>query len=162
LEFLRGVLNPIQIRITPASTQSEVLSTYEVLNPSQEPGKIVLVTSLGEDEGALRGFIRALRDAELPAVWMCDPLARVEVTRSVDRGALVGAAIAEIKSTALAHADEGSVLSGLCLEMLIDASEHDTARAPLGPHTPLGEGRFTFLQALHVCSDFAHACRAEG
>lgn len=157
LQFLRSVLNPIGVRASARLTQEELVRACELLNPAREPGKIVVVTSLGDDLGILRRFIGALRQAHVPVTWMCDPCwARGgQSWNSMDE--FMQAVTAEVEHTALLHASEGSVLAGLCLDI-----EHGTADVQSSAHArsaaSMGSApRLDFLQALHVCSDLASA-----
>ncbi|QAU23010.1 hypothetical protein EO087_02570 [Dyella sp. M7H15-1] len=148
LEFLCGLLNPIGMRVSAHSSPEDLLGIYRQLNPSRETGKIVLVSSLGEDLGRLRHFIGAFRDAAAPVVWMCDPCWAHTAHASNDAGALMQAVTAEVEHTALLHADEGSVLAGLRLEIA-----HELPVA--------GRRRLDFQQALRVCSELAGAWGGE-
>ena len=47
LELLRGVENPIGIKIGPNHNLKEICQLIEKLNPKQEEGKIVLITRFG-------------------------------------------------------------------------------------------------------------------
>ncbi|WP_255481368.1 3-deoxy-7-phosphoheptulonate synthase [Rhodanobacter sp. ANJX3] len=153
LEFLRGVLNPIGIRVGPQLSAAQLLDIYMQLNPTREPGKIVLVTSLGRQLSGLRHLIQVLREAAAPAVWMCDPWWVNSVDRHDATCPLIDDVIAEVEHTALLHADEGSVLAGLRLEI-----EHAT-QIQHGKSVASRASRLDFLQVLHVCSDLARAYR---
>ncbi|WP_394847174.1 3-deoxy-7-phosphoheptulonate synthase [Pendulispora brunnea] len=150
VEFLRGVLNPIDVRIGPWLTSKELLSLCERLNPKKEPGKIVLATRMGKELTALRRFIRALREAGAPVVWMCDPGWGSTPAEQAGTGARIRDIIAEAERTARLHDDEGSRLSGLCLEIHREPFIGRSGRSPRN-------SRLSFLQALRVCSDFARA-----
>jgi 3-deoxy-7-phosphoheptulonate synthase len=159
LEFLRGVLNPIGMRVTPQLTAEDLLRVYELLNPAREPGKIVMVTSLGDSLSVLRCFIDALRGAQAPVVWMCDPWwARSGQSWSC-ADAFMQAVTAEVEHTALLHASEGSVLAGLRLEVERDGPVWDIRMAARQRRAAgmASTSRLDFLQALHVCSDLASA-----
>lgn len=155
LEFLRGVVNPIGMRVGQHSTAEEMVRTYLLLNPAREPGKIVMATSLGEHLGVLRNLIRALRTAKAPVVWMCDPW-RAHATASCGSvQELMQAVTSEVEHTALVHADEGSVLAGVRLDV---AHETKIARQWFGAvQRERSAPHLDFLQALHICSDLARA-----
>ncbi|HWX66720.1 MAG TPA: 3-deoxy-7-phosphoheptulonate synthase [Rhodanobacter sp.] len=165
LEFLRGVLNPIGIRVGPTLAPADLLSTYMLLNPNKEPGKIVVLTSLGAKVSALRDFIHVLREAAAPVVWMCDPLWENMVTRRADSDASVSDVIAEVEKTALLHADEGGQLAGLRLEVEHDPFIDKASRSGCERGSwlrnengiSLRSHGLDFLQALHVCSNLARA-----
>ena len=50
VEYLRGIENPIGIKIGPPYTIDETLRLIETLNPTHEAGKIVLITRFGKDK----------------------------------------------------------------------------------------------------------------
>ena len=76
IEFLRGVGNPIGVKIGPSTTADYVLSLCEALNPKRVPGRLTLISRMGADkvEASLRPLLRAVRDAGHPVVWICDPM----------------------------------------------------------------------------------------
>ncbi|NDF69086.1 MAG: 3-deoxy-7-phosphoheptulonate synthase, partial [Actinobacteria bacterium] len=65
IEFLRGVGNPIGVKIGPSATADYVLSLCEALNPKRVPGRLTLISRMGADkvEASLRPLLRAVRDA---------------------------------------------------------------------------------------------------
>jgi 3-deoxy-7-phosphoheptulonate synthase len=76
VEFLRGVGNPIGVKIGPSTTPDYLLSLCELLNPNRVPGRLTLITRMGADnaQDLLRPLLRAVRDAGHPVVWACDPM----------------------------------------------------------------------------------------
>ncbi len=76
VEFLRGVGNPIGVKIGVNTTADYVLSLCEALNPNRVPGRLTLITRMGADkiEASLRPLLRAVREAGHPVVWICDPM----------------------------------------------------------------------------------------
>lgn len=76
VEFLRGVGNPIGVKIGPTTTADYVLSLCEALNPNRVPGRLTLISRMGADkiEASLRPLLRAVREAGHPVVWICDPM----------------------------------------------------------------------------------------
>ncbi len=76
VEFLRGVHNPIGVKLGPTATAEEVLELCQVLNPTHIPGRLTFITRMGADrvEDAVRPLLRVTRDAGHPVVWACDPM----------------------------------------------------------------------------------------
>jgi 3-deoxy-7-phosphoheptulonate synthase len=76
VEFLRGVGNPVGVKIGANTTADYVLSLCEALNPNRVPGRLTLITRMGADkiEASLRPLLRAVREAGHPVVWICDPM----------------------------------------------------------------------------------------
>jgi 3-deoxy-7-phosphoheptulonate synthase len=76
IEFLRGVHNPLGCKVGPSATPNEVLALCEALNPDRMPGRLTLITRLGATKvvDALPPLLEAVRDADHPVVWVCDPM----------------------------------------------------------------------------------------
>ena len=47
LEYFRGILNPIAVKLGPTAEPEEVLALSEILNPRNEPGRLMLIPRLG-------------------------------------------------------------------------------------------------------------------
>jgi 3-deoxy-7-phosphoheptulonate synthase len=76
VEFLRGVHNPLGVKLGPSASAEEVLDLCQALNPARVPGRLTFITRMGADrvEDAVRPLLRAVREAGHPAVWACDPM----------------------------------------------------------------------------------------
>ena len=76
VEFLAGVHNPVGVKLGPAATPDDVVSLCERLNPRRQPGRLVLFSRMGADQvsDALPPLLRAVRQANHPALWACDPM----------------------------------------------------------------------------------------
>lgn len=76
MEFVRGIQNPIGVKIGPTATAQEVLSLCEILNPEREAGRLTLIVRMGSDKIAvgLPPLLEAVRDAGHVVVWASDPM----------------------------------------------------------------------------------------
>ena len=76
VEFLRGVLNPIGVKVGPGHKIDEMLRLIEILNPENQWGRLTLITRFGAEnvEKYLPGLIRAVQAAGLRVLWSCDPM----------------------------------------------------------------------------------------
>ena len=76
VEYLRGIENPIGIKIGPPYSIEQTLRLIEKLNPTYESGKIVLISRFGKDKikDELPSLIKAVRRAGFPVVWSSDPM----------------------------------------------------------------------------------------
>ncbi len=120
VEFFRGVRNPIGVKIGPACTPDEAVELARRLNPDAEPGRIVLITrhGAGQVERQLPPLIRAVRDADLPVVWCCDPMhGNVIKTRSGRKTRSFDAILNELGAAIRAHEMAGTILGGVHLEL---------------------------------------------
>ena len=76
VEFLRGVRNPIGIKVGPTTEISDLLKLIEVLNPNDEPGRITLITRMGAERVAskLPPLLRAVHQEGRKVLWLCDAM----------------------------------------------------------------------------------------
>jgi 3-deoxy-7-phosphoheptulonate synthase len=76
VEFLRGVENPLGCKVGPTASPDEVVGLCEALNPARVPGRMTLISRMGEGTigDALPPLLEAVRDAGHPVVWACDPM----------------------------------------------------------------------------------------
>jgi len=120
VEFLRGVKNPIGIKVGPSTDADELVRLAEVLNPENQAGRLTLISRMGAEkvQSRLPPLLRAVKRAGRSVVWLCDPMhgntvstaARVK-TRSFD------AILAEVRGFFDAHAAEGTWAGGVHVEM---------------------------------------------
>jgi 3-deoxy-7-phosphoheptulonate synthase len=76
VEFCRGVKNPIGIKCGPSLAPGELVQLLDILNPGNEPGRIVLIARFGAErvEDGLPSLVRAVRAGGRAVVWSCDPM----------------------------------------------------------------------------------------
>ena len=76
IEFLSGIENPVGVKLGPDAEPDEVVALCNRLNPQRRPGRLCLVSRMGADriDATLPGLLRAVRLANQPAVWICDPM----------------------------------------------------------------------------------------
>ena len=119
VEFLRGVKNPLGLKVGPTTSVDDLLKLTEILNPANEPGRLTLISRMGAQKVAekLPPLLRAVQRAGREVVWLCDPMhgnthsAGGYKTRSFD------AILAELRGFFDAHQAEGSWAGGVHVEM---------------------------------------------
>lgn len=76
LEFLRGVQNPIGIKVGPSATKDWLKDMLEIVNPNREEGRVLLITRLGATKIAdvLPSLIETVQQTKIPVTWSCDPM----------------------------------------------------------------------------------------
>lgn len=76
VEFLRGIKNPIGIKISDKAKSSEILKLYDKLNPSNEEGKINIIFRIGSDKIAnfLPKILRDLKKEGKNFIYSSDPM----------------------------------------------------------------------------------------
>jgi 3-deoxy-7-phosphoheptulonate synthase len=120
VEFMRGVKNPIGLKVGPSSQPDDLLRLIETLDPENEPGRLTLIARMGVDQVGekLPGLLRAVKREGRNVVWLCDPMHGNTIstpqkikTRRFD--SIVG----ELSSFFDIHAAEGTVAGGAHVEM---------------------------------------------
>lgn len=77
LEFLRGVSNPIGIKLGPNMKAEELMDILDLINPRYEEGKVVLICRFGVDhvERCLSACIKAVKSSpHRHSIFVCDPM----------------------------------------------------------------------------------------
>jgi 3-deoxy-7-phosphoheptulonate synthase len=76
VEFLRGVKNPIGCKVGPSMTAEDLLRLCDTLNPSNEAGRLTLISRMGAEkvEDKLAPLVRLLKAEGKTVVWSCDPM----------------------------------------------------------------------------------------
>lgn len=119
VEFFRGIANPVGVKIGPKIDPDEAVALLRALNPRREPGKIVLISRMGATRvDALPPILHAVEKSGEPAVWLCDPMhGNGHVTDDGRKTRHFDAIVAELRSTMAAHAQAGTVLGGVHVEV---------------------------------------------
>jgi len=76
VEFLKGVKNPIGMKCGPGLEPDALVRTLEVLNPTDEAGRITLIARFGSEgvEAGLVPLVQAVKASGRTVVWSCDPM----------------------------------------------------------------------------------------
>ncbi|KAG8063176.1 hypothetical protein GUJ93_ZPchr0003g17212 [Zizania palustris] len=120
VEFLRGVANPLGIKVSDKMNPSELVKLIEILNPSNKPGRITIITRMGAENMRVKlpHLIRAVRHAGQIVTWITDPMHGNTIkapcglkTRPFD------SILAEVRAFFDVHEQEGSHPGGIHLEM---------------------------------------------
>jgi 3-deoxy-7-phosphoheptulonate synthase len=120
VEFLRGVANPIGLKVGPTSDADDLLRLADVLNPKNEAGRLTLIARMGADKvGAkLPALVRRIAREGRRVAWLCDPMHGNTVkasngykTRNFD------AILDETRGFFDVHEAEGTYAAGVHVEM---------------------------------------------
>ena len=123
LEFVRGIRNPLGVKLGPSSTADEALALCELLNPERTPGRLTLVTRMGAQNvrTALPPILQAVADEDHPVVWCCDPMHGNTFTSETGRKTRdFDVIIDEIAGFFAAHRDAGTWPGGVHVELTGD------------------------------------------
>jgi 3-deoxy-7-phosphoheptulonate synthase len=76
VEFLRGVQNPLGIKISSAIEPAELSALIQRLNPNNIAGRVTLICRMGADNTArhLPALAQRIADEGHKVVWSCDPM----------------------------------------------------------------------------------------
>jgi 3-deoxy-7-phosphoheptulonate synthase len=120
VEFMRGIRNPIGMKVGPSMETDDLLRLMDRLDPQNEPGRLTLIARMGADkvDAKLPGLLRAVKAAGRTPVWMCDPMHGNTISTAQKlKTRRYEAIVAELKSFFAAHAAEGTVAGGAHMEM---------------------------------------------
>jgi len=124
VEYLRGVQNPIGIKVGPGTDPAGLCALLARLDPERRPGRITLISRMGEGAAprALPVLIRAVADSGQPVLWSCDPMhGNTESAEGGKKTRRVERIFAELEQTFATHASHGSRLGGVHFEMTGEA-----------------------------------------
>ncbi|CAN5305888.1 3-deoxy-7-phosphoheptulonate synthase class II [soil metagenome] len=120
VEYFRGIVNPIAVKIGPAMTPEWLQELMQVLNPNNEPGRLTLIHRLGAKciDECLPPLIEAVRAAGQLVLWSCDPMhGNTEVTASGIKTRRFDRILAELESAFQIHREMGTWLGGVHFEL---------------------------------------------
>ncbi|XP_062006730.1 phospho-2-dehydro-3-deoxyheptonate aldolase 2, chloroplastic-like [Rosa rugosa] len=120
VEFLKGISNPIGVKVSNTMDPKDLVNLIEILNPNNKPGRITIIARMGAENMRVKlpHLIRAVRQAGQIVTWVCDPMHGNTIkapcglkTRPFD------AILAEVRAFFDVHEQEGSHPGGIHLEM---------------------------------------------
>ena len=124
VEFLRGVKNPIGIKVGPTSEIPDLLRLIDILNPANEPGRLTLISRMGAAHVGrkLAPLLRAVQSEGAKVVWLCDPMHGNTISTSTSsthpaKTRNFDSILAEVRGFFDVHAAEGSWAGGVHVEM---------------------------------------------
>jgi 3-deoxy-7-phosphoheptulonate synthase len=123
VEYLRGIANPIGVKVGPTCAPEDLVRLVRRLNPENVSGRVTLITRLGaERAGALLPpLVRAVQEAgggPSAVLWSCDPMhgntiRTVGGVKTRDFDQILG----ELRETFAVHKALGSRLGGVHFEL---------------------------------------------
>ena len=124
VEYLRGIRNPIGIKLGHTATPQQLVALLKALNPQREPGRIVLIARLGAANVArlLPGLIEATQHAGDggcgPVLWVCDPMhGNTRTTTDGTKTRRFEDILLELEQSWDIHLARGSRLGGVHFEL---------------------------------------------
>ena len=119
IELLRGIYNPIGIKIGPNSQPEEIIQVIKRLNPHNEEGKIILITRFGAKKikKQLPTFIEIIQKKKLNVVWSCDPMHGNTYQAGKYKTRSFKDIVKEVELFFETHHKQGSIPAGIHIEM---------------------------------------------
>ncbi|MCC6809338.1 MAG: 3-deoxy-7-phosphoheptulonate synthase [Deltaproteobacteria bacterium] len=120
VEYFRGISNPIGVKLSAKSSTDDVLRLLDALDPSNEPGRMVLITRFGADKAraGLPPLLAAVKKAGRRVLWVTDPMhGNTKSTPSGLKTRSFDDISKEIADSFAAHAEAGTTLGGVHFEL---------------------------------------------
>lgn len=120
VELLRGIRNPIGIKIGPTAKAEEVVELARHLNPTNEPGRVTLIHRMGAEQvgSLLPGIVEQVSKSERRVLWVCDPMhGNTVAASSGHKTRRFDDVLSELKTAFAVHRDCGTRLGGVHLEL---------------------------------------------
>jgi 3-deoxy-7-phosphoheptulonate synthase len=160
VEYFRGIGNPIAVKIGPEITSDELLALIDILNPTNQPGRLTLIHRFGVNMISCRlpPLLRAVQDAKRVVLWCCDPMhGNTKMTTAQVKTRYFQDIHEELEQAFDIHQAEGTYLGGLHIE-LTGQNVTECIGGPRGltesdlgmTYTTLCDPRLNYEQALEI------------
>ncbi|HEY0286856.1 MAG TPA: 3-deoxy-7-phosphoheptulonate synthase class II [Pseudomonas sp.] len=120
VEFLRGVKNPIGVKVGPSMNTDDLIRLIDILNPDNDPGRLNLIARMGANKVGdhLPALIRAVEREGKKVLWSSDPMHGNTIKASSgyktrDFAQILG----EVRQFFQVHQAEGTYAGGIHIEM---------------------------------------------
>ena len=120
IEFVRGIKNPIGMKCGPSLDPDELLKLIDIINPSNEEGRLTLITRYGANnlDDHLPKLIKAVEKEGKKVVWSCDPMHGNTIKAATGfKTRTFESVLKEVKNFFAVSQSEGSYAGGLHVEM---------------------------------------------
>ena len=76
VEFMRGIGNPIGVKVSDKMDPSELVALIATLNPDNVPGRLTVIVRMGAEKlrAKFPSLLEAVTSAGQTVVWVCDPM----------------------------------------------------------------------------------------
>lgn len=123
IEYIRGLANPIAIKVGPNMTGDALKKLIEYLNPHNESGKLTLIHRFGANHinESLPKLIKAAKTTGINVLWICDPMhGNTTVTSTGYKTRRFDVILSELEDAIKIHQDNNSYLGGVHFELTGD------------------------------------------
>jgi len=160
IEYIRGIHNPVAIKLGAETKPNEIIKILETLNPNNEPGKITLIHRFGltHIEEKLPTFIKTIENHGASVLWSCDPMhGNTKRTNGGIKTRYFEDILKELRLAFSIHDSVGFPLGGLHFEMTgenvtecIGGSTGITENQLPKAYKSLVDPRLNYEQALEI------------
>lgn len=126
LEYMRGIANPVAVKIGPSTNSEHLLKLCDILDPDNIPGRLILITRFGDQkiEQHLPPLVKAVNQQQRQPLWCCDPMhGNTSVTPNGIKTRRFDAIIGELTKAFSILRQHGGHLGGVHFEL---TGEHVT------------------------------------
>jgi 3-deoxy-7-phosphoheptulonate synthase len=167
VEYMRGLRNPIGVKISPSTSPESIVRILDVLCPDKQEsrGRVVLITRLGSAKVVqlLPPLVRAVQLSGHMPVWLCDPChGNTETTVYGHKTRQLRNMLHELQETYVVHRQLKNHLGGIHLEqsgqMVTECMDQDRVTEPhhlWARYETLCDPRLANDQALSLVQQFA-------
>eukprot|EP00878_Enallax_costatus_P000487 GHUV01000579.1.p1 GENE.GHUV01000579.1~~GHUV01000579.1.p1 ORF type:complete len:522 (+),score=111.81 GHUV01000579.1:31-1566(+) len=122
VEFMRGLQNPIGVKVSNKMDPAELVSLIASLNPDNIPGRLAVIVRMGADNLRQKfpALIEAVEQAGQVVTWVCDPMHGNTESCNGFKTRRYENVRAEVEAFFDVHDQMGSVPGGVHLEMTGD------------------------------------------
>lgn len=160
IEYARGIRNPLGVKVGPKTTPDDLVALLNILNPVNEPGRIVLIHRMGAANirQALPRLLDTVKRSGQRVLWITDPMhGNTQSTASGIKTRSFDHILEEINAAFDLHEQAGTILGGVHFELTGEdvtectgggsgITESDLARNYASPCDP----RLNYSQALEL------------
>jgi 3-deoxy-7-phosphoheptulonate synthase len=172
IEYLRGIENPVGVKVGAGFTRERVARWMELLDPRRVPGRLSLIHRFGAKPigDALPGLIEAVRAEGGQPLWICDAMhGNTQITSGGVKTRHFEDVYSEVEQAFEIHRAMGGKLGGVHLELTGEnvteciggargQSSEDLARAYESEIDP----RLNYEQSLELAFLIARKMKNEG
>ena len=120
IEFIRGIENPIGVKVGPSMDPDELIRLIDTLNPDNDPGRLNLIVRMGADkvEAHFPRLLRKVKEEGRQVLWSSDPMHGNTIKASSGYKTRDFAQIlSEVRQFFAVHQAEGTYAGGIHIEM---------------------------------------------
>lgn len=120
VEYFRGISNPIGVKVGPSMEPKELLELIHVLDPDNEPGRLMLIHRFGAKKitACLPPLVDAVSRSARTVLWCCDPMHGNTITTEAGiKTRLFDDILNELDQAFDIHDGSNSILGGVHFEL---------------------------------------------